>query len=307
MVPLNEVLLSSIFGIHTVLGMPKEKQTIRVAGRDVEITHPDKVLFPSAGITKMDLVNYYLETAAAWLPFVKGRPIAIKRYPHGLEGASFFQKNIPDHAPPWLPSKELGVEKPARYVVPACEADLLWLVNLDVLEFHTTLVSAPLFENPNMMVFDLDPPATYSFAELRDFAIACRPIIESSGYRTHVKTSGKRGIHICCPIEPKHPFSKVFEEAKKVAEAIVSRLPNSTLTLQKSERSERVLVDIYRNHPYQLMVMPYSTRATPNASVSMPLTWEELEKLEDPGVYDVGTVVEKLKKGKDAWEEYYPK
>ena len=287
--------------------MPKETQIIEAEGIAVEISHPEKILYAEAGLSKMDLVRYY---TAAW-PYLKkfgmGRPLAIKRYPHGAGGDSFFQKNKPHNAPEWLTSRLLGLEKKADYIILDKLATLLWLVNLDSLEFHSALVAAPNYDKPNLLAFDLDPPPGSTFPEIRDFALACRPIIEGFGYRCFAKTSGKRGVHICCPLPAPQSFEQVFNAAKEVATTIIEKIPGCTLSLKKEDRPDKILIDIYRNHPYQLMVLPYSTRATPNASVSMPLSWEELGRLEDAGVFDVGTVVEKLKKGKDEWEEYYPK
>ena len=287
--------------------MPKEKQIIEAQGITVEISHPEKILYPEAGISKMDLVRYYTTAWPHLREFGMGRPLAIKRYPHGAGGHSFFQKNKPANAPEWVSSRMLGVGKKADYILLDKLATLLWLVNLDSLEFHSALVAAPHFSQPNLMAFDLDPPPGSTFPEIRDFALACRPVIEGFGYRCFAKTSGKRGVHICCPTKPKAPFEQVFNAAKEVATAIIQKIPGCTLDLKKENRKDKILIDIYRNHPYQLMVLPYSTRATPNASVSMPLSWEELARLENPGVFNVGTVVEKLNKGKDAWEEYYPK
>ena len=269
--------------------MPKEKQIIEADGIEVQIRHPDKILYPEAGISKMELVQYYQAIWPALRAFGMGRPLAIKRCPQGLGGDSFFQKNKPSHAPDWVASKMLGVEKKADYIILDKLATLLWLVQLDTLEFHAALVAAPHFSQPNVLVFDLDPPPGASFAEIRDFALACRPVIEGFGFRCFAKTSGKKGIHICCPLKGPQTFEQAFTRAKEVAATLVGKLPDCTLNMKKEARQNKVLIDIYRNHPYQLMVLPYSTRATPQASVSMPISWEELARLDTPTVFNVKT------------------
>lgn len=281
-----------------------EKKVVTAGGHAVVITHPDKVLFSEGKITKMELVEYYLSVGQQLASFGTGRPVAFKRYPHGESGDSFFQKNKPEFAPDWMTSSQLGVEKKANYIVLDKVATLLWLVNLDALEFHTTLVAAPNFTRPDLMVFDLDPPPGVAFTEIRDFALACRPVIESFGYRCFVKTSGKRGVHICCPIRPQWGFEQVFNAAREVARAIIDKVSGCTLKLKKEDRQGKILIDIYRNHPYQLMALPLGTRATPAATVSMPLSWEELSTLDGPAEFTVRTVVRRLKTEGFAWKGF---
>ena len=284
--------------------MPKENQIIEAGGVKVAIKHPGKILFPEANITKNDLVLYY---TAVW-PYLcaigRGRPLAVKRFPQGVGAVSFFQKNKPGHAPDWITSRSLGIDKKADYILLDKLATLLWLVNLDTLEFHSTLVAAPYFSSPDLMVFDLDPPPEAPFTETRDFALACRPVIESFGYQCFVKTSGKKGVHLCCPILQKWGFEQVFTAAREVAQAIIQNVPGCTLELKKEKRKNNILVDIYRNHPYQLMAIPLGTRATPLATVSMPLRWETLATLEDPAKYTARHVPSVLKTEGFAWKDF---
>jgi bifunctional non-homologous end joining protein LigD len=202
-------------------------------GFSIDITNPDKLLIASAGFTKSDFVEYYLSIEKPLMASGKGRPLSMKRYPDGVPGLSFFQRNKPSWAPAWIKSQLLGVDKKADYVVLENIKIIIWLLNLDTVEFHAAQVAAPHFENPNMLIFDLDPPAGSSFAVVRDFALAIRPEIESFGYKTFVKTSGKKGIHIHCPILPNRTFDEVFAAAKEIGAHINGRYKGCTLSLKK--------------------------------------------------------------------------
>ena len=160
---------------------------------------------------------------------------------------------------------------------------------------------------PDILVFDLDPPTTPEFSLNEQFsivkklALTIRPLIESFGYQTFPKTSGKKGIHIFCPVHPKNTYDEVFEAAKEIGIKIVSQTKNTTLKITKSERINKTLIDIYRNHTLQSMSMPYGVRATEKVTVSMPLTWDALAQLESPEIFTVFTVPAYLNKHGDAW------
>ena len=275
---------------------------MQIDGFEVRITHPDKLLFPQAGITKRKLLDYYQAVAPYILRYSRGRPLVFVRYPHGTPGYSFFQKNAPEPVPPFVKVREMGKFKPTRYVVLEHAAELAWLVQLHALEFHVMGIRRPHWANPDLMVFDIDPPEGAGFAEIRDFALGIRPVIRKLGYTTLVKTSGKRGVHIVCPLVPAYTVDQVMDAAESVAREIMRVFPDSTLDVRKDKRRGKFLIDIYRNRAFQTFSMPYGTRATPMASVAMPIDWETLRTLDDPHVYTIATVPEVLQKKGDAWE-----
>lgn len=280
----------------------ESKLTFRIDKHEIEITKPHKVLI-QPGTTKLDFVDYYKKVGKRIMLFGESRPISILRFPEGFPGDSFFQRNKPKWVPSWIKHKELGIYTKADYILLDNVATLLWLVNIGSLEFHLAQVVAPNFQKPDVLVFDLDPPTNYKFSKIRDFALHIKPLIESFGYTTFVKTSGKNGIHIYCPIHPRWSFDEVFEAAKEIGEYIVGKINETTLNVSKKKRLDKILVDIYRNHSYQSMIMPYSIRATPSANVSMPLRWKDLKKVKSPSEFTIKTIPEWIKTHKDPWKK----
>ncbi len=278
------------------------QKTFQIDGQEVIVKNPDKVIVLENGFTKLDFIHYYQAVEEAILHFGKGRLLSFLRYPEGYPGKSFFQRNKPKWAPEWIHSQQLGIFQKADYIILENLAILIWLVNLEALEFHVAQVAAPHFAKPDVLVFDLDPPIDCEFSELRDFVFKIKPRIESFGYRTFVKISGKKGIHVFCPIQPNWSFDQVFEAAKEVGESIVADFPESTLKISKDKRLDKILIDIYRNHSYQSMALPYGIRATPSASVSMPLSWEDLKKVKSPREFTIQTAPDWIKNKKNPWE-----
>ena len=278
---------------------------LHLDGVEVRLTHPDKIMFPQTGITKEDLVGYYKKMAPYILFHNKGRPLVFVRYPHGLGSYSFFQKNMPSTAPAWMEIWEAGKYKKSRYLILNRLADLVWMLQMGVLEFHVMPVRKPHLENPDLMVFDLDPPEGASFAEIRDFGLAFRPVIQSLGYQVYVKTSGKKGIHLVCPIRQQYSVDQVLEAARDIAMQMIATHPEATLDVRKEKRKGKFLIDIYRNRAFQTFSMVYGTRAWEGAPVSFPLSWEELASLDDPHHFHLGNVPAIVSSKGDAWADIY--
>jgi DNA ligase D len=284
--------------------MKNSDLSILAGGHTVTVSHPDKILYPEAGISKRDLINYYLETEKVILSHNRGRPVVYVRYPHGQGQYAFFQKNVPENHPAWLKIKEMGKHKPTRYLILDSIADLIWLVQLHALEFHIINVREPFFDHPDLMVFDIDPPAGYSFSGIVETAFLLKEILEKNGYHPYAKTSGKRGIHVVCPVKSEFSVEQIFQAAEDIARQSIRKNPAKyTLDVRKNLRQNKFLIDIYRNRAFQTFSMPYGSRATPDACVSMPVKWETLEKLDSPGKFTVKTVPAYLKKHGDAWED----
>lgn len=280
----------------------KNTQWTQVGKRKLELSNLDKVLFPEDGIVKAEIIAYYLNIAPTILNHIRGRALTMIRFPDGIHGESFYQKNRPDWAPDWIEFATLGsVEK--DYIIATEPALLVWLANLAGLELHQLHSRSPHFDKPDYMVFDLDPPEGYAFTQLIPLADALKEHIESYGYTAFPKTTGGKGIHVCCPLVPREGFSEVFEAAQDIARPFVDRFPNdTTLHIKKDARKGRVLVDIYRIRSGQSIVSPYSLRGRVGAPVSMPLTWEELRRVKKPAEYNIHNVVDKVLQDGDAWE-----
>jgi bifunctional non-homologous end joining protein LigD len=280
----------------------KNTQWVQVGKRNIELSNLEKVLFPEDEVFKAEIIEYYLKIAPTILNHIKGRALTLIRFPDGIHGESFYQKNRPEWAPDWIEFATLGKEE-KDYILATEPALLVWLANLAGLELHQLHSRKPDFDKPDYMVFDLDPPEGYDFKKIIPIAFDLKAHIETFGYTTFVKTTGGKGIHICCPLEPRQGFSEVFDAAQLIAQPFVERRPNdTTLHIKKDARKGRVLVDIYRIRSGQSIVSAYSLRGRVGAPVSMPLTWDELSTLSKPSVYNIRNAVEKVLKDGDAWE-----
>lgn len=283
--------------------MAKKSQWVTIDKRKVELSNLDKVLFPADQIVKAEIIEYYLKIAPTLLRHIKGRALTLIRFPDGVGGEMFYQKNRPEWAPPWLEFESLGKEEKKDYIIATEPASLVWLANLAALELHQLHSRKPNFDQPDYMVFDLDPPEGRDFKSVVAIAGDLKQQVETFGYTCFVKTTGGKGIHICCPIDPLYPFHDVFEAAQAIAQPFVERYKESTtLHIKKEARRGRVLIDIYRIRSGQSIVSPYSVRGRDGAPVSMPLTWDEIARVTDPRQYNIHTALEKVVADGDAWE-----
>jgi len=282
--------------------MAKKGQWTQVGKRKLEVSNLDKVLFPEDGVTKAEIIQYYLTIAPTLLNHIKGRALTLIRFPDGIHGESFYQKNRPEWAPDWLEFVKLGKEE-KDYIIATEPASLVWLANLASLELHQLHSRKPNFDKADYMVFDLDPPEGYDFGNVVEIALDLRAHLENFGYTAFAKTTGGKGIHVCVPIEPKWDFSTVFETAQSIAKPYVESKPKElTLHIKKDARKGRMLVDIYRIRQGQSIVSPYSLRGRVGAPVSMPLPWEVIAELKSPLEYNIRTALERVMNEGDAWE-----
>ncbi len=284
--------------------MGRTSQIVQLGKRKIELSNLAKSLFPGDHILKAQLIEYYLKIAPTVLAHLKGRPLSFVRYPDGIDGERFFQKNRPEWAPEWMDHIVLGEkEEKVDYMMATDEASLAWIANLACIEIHQMHCRSPHFNNPDYFVFDLDPPENTKFGDIAGIALEMKEHIEDFGYRPFVKTSGRKGLHIVVPIEPKWTFGEVFGAVRDVAEPFVashSRL--TTLDIRKDARKGRVLVDIYRNRPHQTIVSAYSVRGLPGAPVSMPLRWDQLVNVSSAAEFTLRNVPDHLVLHGDAWE-----
>lgn len=301
-VSFSEIRNSSLHPQKTRLA--RTSQIVQVGKRKIELSNLNKVLYPDDHILKAELIEYYLTIAPTILSHIKGRPLSLVRFPDGIDGEKFFQKNRPEWAPDWLEYIALGEGKEKKdYILATEAASLVWLANLACIELHQMHARAPKFDTPDYFVFDLDPPDNYTFPQVAELGLELKEHIESFGYHPFVKTTGRRGLHIVVPIEPKWSFQKAFEAAEAVAKPFVAeREKTTTLHMKKEYRKGRVFVDIFRNRTHQTIVAPYSVRGLPGASVSAPLTWEELPGINSISELNIKTVLERVRSNGDPWE-----
>ncbi len=286
--------------------MARTSSIVQVGKRKIELSNLGKVLYPEDNIVKAELVQYYLTIAPTILSHIKGRPLSLVRFPDGIAGEKFFQKNRPEWAPEWLEYVSLGSgDEKKDYILATEPASLVWLANLACIELHQMHARVPQFGTPDYFVFDLDPPETYTFPQVAELALELKEHIERYGYHPFVKTTGRKGVHILVPIEPKYTFEETFAAAEAVAKPFVAaRERTTTLHLKKEYRKGRVFVDVFRNRSHQTIVAPYSVRGLPGATVSAPLSWDELLRVKSLTELNISSVLERVTSNGDPWEAF---
>ena len=271
----------------------------------MRLTRPGKLLFPDDGITKGDLVEYYRSTAPRILPYLRDRPMVMGRYPEGIGGEAILQKNVPGYFPSWITRAAVKKQGGTNSQV-VCDkpATLVYLANQACIELHMFLSRLDALQEPDQLVFDLDPPDAGHFGVARRTALSLRGLLEEElGLAAFVKTTGGKGLHVHVPLRPAEDFDAVREFARQVAELLASRDPGElTTTQRKGERGDRLYLDIMRNAYAQTAVAPFSGRARPGAHVATPLHWEELEDGSlNPGQFTIRTIEARLAKVSDPW------
>lgn len=262
--------------------MPAQKQLAEIDGRRITISNLDKVLWPDAGVTKGDLIHYLLVMSPYLLPHLEGRPLVLTRYPDGATGESFYQKNTPEHAPDWLQTWE-DVTHPTesgrilRYVVCNDRATLAWLGNQAALELHPWYSRSEAPDQPTVAVIDLDPAEGTDFEDARRVAFWMRGLLDAVGLRSYPKTSGATGLHLYIPLGPGHTYPQVVEFTRRLCTFAVSLWPQlTTVERPVANRTGRVYLDFLQNGRGKTLASVYSPRPVPGATVSCPLTWDEV-------------------------------
>ncbi|MEP7271189.1 MAG: non-homologous end-joining DNA ligase [Acidobacteriota bacterium] len=282
--------------------MARKAVLANVGRRKIEVTNLDKVLFPADGITKAALMAYYLRIAPTLIMHLKGRPLTLVRYPDGIHGEQWFQKNRPDFTPEWIETIE---HEKIKYLLCEENACLAWLANLASIEIHQMTVRRPELNRPDMIVFDLDPPEGEVFTRVVEVSLLLKERLERLGYQPFAKSSGRKGIHVAVPLIVADDIDTVFAAAQEIAKGFVEKHPKLlTMQMKKEARQGKLFVDIYRNRRSQTVVAAYSVRAADRAPVSMPLPWEEIESLKDPSIWNIETAPERVAAEGDAWAAF---
>jgi bifunctional non-homologous end joining protein LigD len=278
------------------------EETRTIGGHEVELSNLDKVFFPDRGLTKGDLVDYYDHVADHLLRHAAGRIVTMQRYPDGVDGKDFYQKDVPDYFPGWIRAVEVEKEGGSLHqVVLEDRATLVYLANQGCVPIHVWPSPADRRKHPDRLVFDLDPSGE-DLAGVRSGALILRDVLEDVGVVPFVMTSGSRGFHVVVPLDGEWGFDRVRELARQVAAVAVDRDPERlTVEQRKEERKGRVFIDVLRNAYGQHSVAPYSVRAWPEAPVATPLDWDELSGVE-PRTYTIENVMRRLAQKDDPWK-----
>jgi DNA ligase D len=258
---------------------------VRIGRRDVQLTNLDKVYFPEPGLTKGDLVRYYLEVADCVLPHVRRRPMQMLRYPDGVEGFFFYQKRVPNPHPDWLETVRIlfpGSGRTADFPVVTHPASLAWIVNLGCIDLHTWHCRVDDVERPDYMLIDLDPSEGNPWAHVRAIALVVKEVMDELGLPSYPKTSGATGLHILVPVRPELRFTEVRRFAKALAQEVERRVGDQEVATTTWKVAERrgVFVDFGQNARDRTIASAYSIRPTKDARASAPLSWDEVPEVE---------------------------
>ena len=267
----------------------------------IEITHPDRVVFPKDGIVKADLVEYYARVADAMVPHIRDRPLSQHQFPAGIDGGSFWKKQIPAHFPDWIDRVKVDTEKgPQEQILGNDAATLAYLANQNCITPHVWLSRADALNHPDQITFDLDPPGD-DFSPVREGALALRKILQDLGLVPFVKTTGSKGLHVTTPLDRKADFDEVREFSRRVARMLAEQDANLTTEVRKAKREGRVFIDVGRNAYGQTAVPSYAVRARDGAPVATPLEWQEVPGLRTARRFTLRNVFRRLSQRSDPW------
>lgn len=286
-----------------------EAVEVEIEGRKVRLTNLDKVFWPE-GYTKADLIKYYIEMAPLLLPYMKDRLFVMSRYPDGITGETFYQKDCPDYAPDWLetlPLQSPDSDKVVNYIVIKDAATLAWLANQACIELHIWLAKKDRLNYPDIAVFDLDPFPPATFKDVMEVAMLVREALAQFDLKGFPKTSGATGMHIFVPLEPVLTYTEVRDAVEFICRRIHGVYPRKT-TLERSvsKRDGKVYLDYLQNTRGKTMVFQYSLRPEPGAPVSTPVTWEEVAARKiKPGDFNIKTISRRLQEVGDLYREFH--
>lgn len=266
--------------------------------RKTKVVNLEKVYWPDEGYTKDDLMRYYAEIAPIIMPYLENRPLMLRRFPEGINGQTFYQKDVSSlHLPEYVQTKRIVHEKkPITYMIVNNPEALEYAVNLGAIELHPFLSTKDSLDNPVYMVIDLDPE-DISFEEVIDVAQVIHQLLDSIKVKSYCKTSGGRGLHVCIPLESKYTFEQAKRFGEVIAALVHQQIPGITsLKRSPKDRQQRVYIDVYQNNRGQTLVPPYIVRAKPGATVSTPLKWAEVKSGLTPQSFTIKTVPARVKK-----------
>src|SRR5437016_4596512 len=286
---------------------PKGNLILEIDGEHVSLTHIDRIYWPDEKITKFDLLCYYLQLAPHILPFLKDRPAILQRYPRGIKAPMFFQQDL-ESAPPFIKTARL-INQEGRglhYAVFTTIGSLLHFVNLGTIEQHPWHSTIKHLDKPDYLMLDLDPKAA-PWPKVLAVALVCKEVFDELGLPSFPKTSGSSGVHIYLPLKPKYDYGKIAAVAQALAGEVASRAPKIATTQRSlaKRQKQQVYVDAMQNARGKTIASVFSARAKPGATVSMPLTWKQIEKGVKIADFTIKNVPKLVEKNGDAWANFF--
>lgn len=284
---------------------------IQVQGRQLKLSNLEKVLYPAVGFTKKDVIDYYVRIAPAIIPHLAGRALTRKRYPDGVEGEPFFEKNAPMHRPDWVRTAPVWSDSNRRtinFILANDLPTLVWIANLASIELHPSLSVAPDIATPTMIVFDLDPGPPANIVQCCQVGLWVREIFDHFGLRSFPKTSGSKGMQVYIPLHTKTSYEQTKSFAHAVARLLEQAHPDLVVSdMKKAVRTNKVFVDWSQNDQHKTTISVYSLRAREHPTVSTPVAWEEVEQAlrkKDAGrlVFEAKDVLARVEKMGDLFE-----
>lgn len=278
---------------------------MNVDGEYVQISNPDKILFPDSGISKGEFVEYYEQISSHMLEHIRDRPLSMERFPNGITGERFYQKEVPDYFPEFV--KRVDVKEteaqPKLYATAVNRASIVYLANLVTIP-HIWMSCTSDLRKPDRMVWDLDPMGL-SFDKVKTAAKLLRYLLGEIGVSPYPMVTGSRGLHVVAFVRPVHDVEAIFDFTKKVAQLITRKLPQLfTVTYTKSRRGKKIYIDYHRNVYAQTAVAPYAVRALENAPIAFPVTWDDVEDAElDAQSFTIRNVFGRLTERGESWSD----
>ncbi len=289
------------------LKKPKGDLILEIGGERVSLTSLDRIYWPEEQLTKFDLLSYYLKISSYIMPYLKDRPAILQRYPRGIKAPMFFQQDL-ESAPPFIKSVRLTNQegRELNYAVFTTVGSLLHFVNLGTIEQHPWHSTIRHLDKPDYLVLDLDPKEA-PWKNVLEVALVCREVLDELGLPAFPKTSGSSGIHIYLPLKPKYVYGKTAEVAMALANEVARCLPKIATTQRSlaKRQKQQVYVDAMQNARGKTIAAPYSARARANATVSMPLTWKQIEREVKISDFTIENVPALVKKSGGAWKNFF--
>lgn len=286
--------------------MKDERVSVAIANKEITISNLDKVFWPREGYTKGDLINYYRLMASTIVPYLSGYPVVLHRYPDGIEGDGFYQKECPAHAPDWLRRVALpsGSSRLINYCICEDTASLLWIVNQGSIEIHQVLAPYQKINYPSVLVIDLDPSPPAHFSDCLEVAMLFRDALAYYHLKGFPKTSGGAGLHIYVPIHNLYSYEEVRRMGYHLSKIVQSAYPEKCTLTRSKEKRKGVYLDYLQNGKGKTMAAVYSVRPRPGAPVSTPLTWEEIaDGRVSPNRLNMFTIPEHIQQAGDLFKE----
>ena len=275
----------------------------------VNLRNLDKVFYPKINVTKAQIIEYYIKMAPKMLPVIKDRPLVLTRYPDGVEGEKFgfFEKDAPQGTPDWVKIKTIyssTSKRDVHYIVCNDLDTLIWLANLASLEIHMPFSTVENLDKPDLLFFDVDPEPPATLSDAAEVSLLLKDKLTDLGLASFIKTSGKKGLHVVIPIVPDHGFNEVRAFVHRIGIDLAKESDIVVSEFKDTKKPGKVFTDYLQNSPMRTMVVPYSLRPTPEATVSAPLEWSEVKKGIKPSDFTIFTVVERKL---DPWKNLFEK